>query len=93
MKKIVIVSGLHGDFLRRKFGEMLDLIPDCDEVIKLDALCILCNDGTPASFTWKIIDNTINSGDIIDIGGADKYIPLCRKHYNEEISKQSCVDK
>lgn len=83
MKKIVVVSGLDGDYLRGKFGEILDLIPDCDELIKLKALCSLCRDGTDAPFTWKTKDNSIDKDDVVDIG-VDKYIPLCRKHYNKE---------
>lgn len=81
MKKIVVVSGLDGDFLRNRFGEILDIIPDSDEVIKLKAYCVSCNDGTDAIFSWKKINNNTSS---IDIGGSEKYIPLCRKHYNIE---------
>lgn len=83
MKKIVIVSGLDGDFLREKFGEILDLIPDADEHIKLKAYCTECADGTEAIFTWKVKDRT-DLSNIIDIG-VDKYVPLCRKHYNYAI--------
>ena len=43
--KTVIVSGLDGDSNREKFGEILDLIPICDSVKKLHALCTQCNDG------------------------------------------------
>jgi thymidine kinase len=86
MKKIVVVSGLDGDFLRQKFGEILELIPDCDEQIKLKAYCAICRDGTDAIFTWKKIDNVGKNDSIVDIG-VDKYIPLCRKHYNEEKRK------
>lgn len=82
LKKIVIVSGLDGDYLRGKFGEIIDLIPDCDEIIKLTAYCSMCKDGTSAIFTWKI-KNDLPGIYQIDIGGIDKYIPLCRKHYNE----------
>lgn len=80
LKKIVIVSGLDGDYLRGKFGEIIDLIPDCDEIVKLTAYCSTCKDGTSAIFTWKIKNELQKQ---IDIGGIDKYIPLCRKHYNE----------
>ena len=57
LKKIVVVSGLDGDFLRGRFGEILDLIPDCDELIKLKAYCPKCSNGTEAIFTWKTEDN------------------------------------
>ena len=41
-KKHVFVCGLDGDFKREKFGQMLDLIPLCDNVVKLKAVCQNC---------------------------------------------------
>jgi thymidine kinase len=46
--KKVYVCGLDGDFERKKFGSILDLIPLCDKVRKLTSLCSICRDGTPA---------------------------------------------
>jgi thymidine kinase len=37
--KKVHICGLDGDFLRKKFGNISDLLPLCDEVIKLKAKC------------------------------------------------------
>ena len=79
--KIVVVSGLDGDYMRGKFGEMTDLIPDCDEIIKLKAYCSMCADGTDALFSWKLSNND----NLIDIG-SDNYVPLCRYHYNKQKS-------
>jgi thymidine kinase len=36
--KVVYVCGLDGDFERKRFGELLDLIPLCDKVTKLTSL-------------------------------------------------------
>ncbi len=41
--KHVVVSGLDGDFKRKPFGQILDLIPLCDKVTRLSALCAICN--------------------------------------------------
>ena len=49
--KEIHVCGLDGDYLKRPFGEILDLIPHCDKVIKLSAECSC---GNPANFTKKI---------------------------------------
>ena len=76
-KKHVVVSGLDGDFKRKPFGQILELIPICDTVDKLRAYCIYCKNGEYAPFTKRIF----NSKDIIDIGGSDKYVPVCRLHY------------
>lgn len=81
LKKIVVVSGLDGDYMRNKFGEILDLIPCCDDLVKLKAYCSVCKDGTEAIFTWKTADNPITNKSTIEIG-TDKYVALCRKHYN-----------
>jgi thymidine kinase len=78
LKKTVFIYGLDGNFKREKFGQIMDLIPLCDEVIKKKAHCILCNNGTKALFTWKMEDNENSKIDI----GTDKYVALCRKHYN-----------
>lgn len=87
LRKIVIVSGLDGDYLRVKFGEIIDLIPDCDEIIKLKAYCSMCKDGTEALFSWKITKNK----NLIDIG-TDNYVPLCRQHYNKQKKLATCRD-
>ena len=76
--KHVVVCGLDGDINRNIFGEIIKLIPICDSLIKLHAYCNKCNDGTLAPFTKKI-NNDIS---LIDIGGSDKYIPVCRYHFN-----------
>ena len=75
--KHVVVSGLDGDLNRNMFGDIIKLIPICDRVNKLTAYCNKCNDGTIGPFTKKIKNDNI----ILDIGGSDKYIPVCRKHF------------
>ena len=72
----IVIGGLDGDYRQKKFGEILDLIPIADEYTKLRAICPICNDGTYASFTKRIVNNN----DKIYIGGKDSYIPVCRKH-------------
>ena len=43
--KKVIAAGLISDFERKPFGDVLNLIPHAEEVIKLNALCKKCKDG------------------------------------------------
>ena len=82
-KKHVILVGLSGDYKREPFGDICRLIPHAEKITKLDALCVICNDGTTAHFTKKIFNkNTTN--DQIDVGSTGKYIAVCRKHYNED---------
>jgi thymidine kinase len=51
--KKIYICGLDGDFERKKFGTILDLIPLCDQVRKLSSLCSLCKDGTPGIFSAR----------------------------------------
>ena len=75
--KRVYIAGLNGDFQKKSMGQLLKLIPECDSLIKLSALCMKCKDGTLAHFSKRIIDNT----DDIVVGSVDAYIPVCRKHH------------
>tara|TARA_B100000035_G_scaffold315454_1_gene336406 strand:- start:7945 stop:8457 length:513 start_codon:yes stop_codon:yes gene_type:complete len=75
--KCVYVCGLDGDYLKRPFGEILNLIPHSETVCKLQAMCMNCKNGTPASFTKKIVDNS----NLIEIGSTDLYMPVCRFCY------------
>ena len=78
--KEVFIFGLDGDFLRHKFGTILDLISYSDTVEKLSALCANCRDGTLAHFshrTSREIEQTVI--------GADNYRPLCRKCYIDHL--------
>ena len=73
--KTLYVSGLDGDYRQEKFGEILDLIPLCDSITKLNAFCKICKDGTHAHFTKRLVSN--KSQKLI---GTEEYIPVCRNH-------------
>lgn len=73
--KIVVIAGLDGDYLRRSFGSVLDIVPLADTVTKLTARCELC--GKRAFFTFRKTDETQTEL----IAGADVYMPVCRQHY------------
>lgn len=71
--KQVYVCGLDGDFERKKFGQMLDLIPLCDKVTKLTSLCSKCKNGTPGIFSMRLTNERQQT-----IVGSQNYIPVCR---------------
>jgi thymidine kinase len=76
--KKVYVCGLDGDFERKKFGQILNLIPLCDKVTKLTSLCSVCKNGAPGIFSKRITLETEQT-----VVGSDNYIPVCRKCYNK----------
>ena len=80
-KKNIFVGSLVADFKGSKFGEALDLIPFSDNVVKLNSYCKTCSDDKifrHAIYSKKI---TVIDEETIDIGGSEKYIPVCRYHF------------
>jgi len=79
--KNVLLVGLDGDAERKPFGQILDCIPLADSVTKLKAFCGECGDGTEAIFSFR--KKTVQTKEQVFVGGAETYVPLCRKHYIE----------
>jgi thymidine kinase len=73
----IVVSGLDGDSERRPFGDLLRLIPHAEEVVRLNAYCSKCRDGTIAHFSCRLKA----CDEQVSIGAADQYLPMCRRHY------------
>ncbi len=84
--KNVMIASLDGDVYRRKFGQILDLIPYADKVKKLTAYCDICRENCGiikiAPFTGRICDS--NEAKII--GGRDMYIAMCRECHDIYLS-------
>ncbi len=88
--KNVIISGLISDSFMEPFGRIFTLIPSADNVIQCHSICAECIKNrdkiiTPdalsamkAPFTFRLQASNAQ----IDIGASDKYIPVCRYHYN-----------
>ncbi len=88
----IVVAGLDGTFQREPFGRMLCLIPHAEEVLRLSALCVPCGDGTKAIYSKRIVNTGIrddarlaleNTEAVIQVGSAESYQPVCRRHYLE----------
>ena len=74
--KTVYICGLDGDFEKKKFGQILDLIPHCDTVTKLTSLCSLCKSGKRGIFSMRLTNEKEQT-----LVGSDNYIPVCRECY------------
>jgi thymidine kinase len=91
LNKYVIVAGLIADFKGNKFGKTLDLIPICSNIERLHAYCSECAKDKKCSiavYSKKIVKCRKS----IDIGGSEKYIPVCRFHYNQ-IEKNILIEQ
>lgn len=79
--KHIIVASLDGDSNQCVFGQTLSLIPLADDVSKLKALCMECNDGTLAPFSKR---NILSSEQEL-VGARGMYSAVCRKHLFDPI--------
>ena len=70
----VALYGLDGDFERKPFGDILNLIPYCNNVIKLHAYCYDCKNGKKGIFSKRITEEKDQK-----LVGSSNYKPLCRK--------------
>ena len=76
--KVVIISSLQGTFMRGAFPNILALIPKCEKIKKLTAICKLCKQN--ASFTFRTASKDCHAM----IGGENMYMPLCRECHARE---------
>ncbi|MDR3030874.1 MAG: thymidine kinase [Holosporales bacterium] len=78
----VLTYGLRTDFLGEAFEGSLYLLLWADELIEVKTIC---HCGKKAIMNAKFDSNKkiVRSGEQVDIGGNEKYIALCRKHYME----------
>ena len=81
--KIIILGALDGDFRREPFGSVLQLAPRAESVTKLSAVCRIC--GREAAFTRRLTSETALEA----IGGAEMYMPTCRKCFTIDLPAQS----
>ncbi|CAM38921.1 putative thymidine kinase [Leishmania braziliensis MHOM/BR/75/M2904] len=77
--KVVMVSALDGDYRRKPFGQICELVPYCEAVDKLTAVCMMCHE-QPACFTRRTVK--VEQQELI--GGADMYIATCRECYTKQ---------
>jgi thymidine kinase len=82
-QKQIFICGLDGDFERKKFGFILDIIPLCDKVTKLSSLCSLCKNGTSGIFSLRLTSEKEQT-----LIGSDNYLPVCRGCYYQKTQNQ-----
>ena len=77
----VIMAGLDTDFRGEPFGAMPQLLSIAEEVVKLNAICVVC--GGPASRTQRLVDGQPAAYDdpLILVGAQESYEARCRAHH------------
>ena len=76
----VLCYGLRTDFQAVLFPGSKRLLAIADELIELKTICTC---GSKATMNLRINEHgmAVNEGDQKEIGGNDRYIALCRKHF------------
>ena len=78
----VLAYGLRSDFMGEPFEGSMYLMAWADNLIEIKTIC---HCGKKATMNIRINDNgdKITDGAQVEIGGNDRYIAVCRKHYKE----------
>ena len=78
----LIIAGLDMDFRGEPFGAMPQLLSVADEVVKLNAICVVC--GESASRTQRLVNGEPASYDdpVIMVGAQESYEARCRTHHD-----------
>ncbi len=78
----VICYGLREDFKQEPFEAAKELIARADVIEELKTVC-WCGQGAQCNARIDKYGNIVREGEQIELGGNDRYISLCRKHYKE----------
>lgn len=78
----VICYGLRTDFQREPFEGSIWLLAWADVIEEIKTVC-WCGQGATCNTRFTETGKVIREGEQVCLGGDDKYIALCRKHYKE----------
>ena len=76
------MSSLNGTYEKKGWMNILNLIPLCEKVKQLNAICKICAGN--ASYTFRHAGDVTEDASQAIVGGAEMYMPLCRECYNEK---------
>ena len=82
----VLCYGLRTDFQGRLFPGSAELLAVADNLIELKTIC---HCGRKATMNLRIAadGNAVKVGAQVEIGGNDRYVPMCRRHFKEAFGK------
>jgi thymidine kinase len=80
----VLAYGLRTDFQARLFPGSAALLGIADDLIELKAICAC---GRKATMNLRIDDEgfAVKEGAQLEVGGNERYVALCRRHYREQM--------
>jgi len=82
----VLTYGIRSDFLGKPFEGSIYLLTLADTLIELKTIC---HCGKKATMNLRVDEhgNTIDQGEQIAIGGNERYVATCRKHFRLKQTK------
>lgn len=86
LKIPVLCYGLRTDFQAELFEGSRYLLAWADQLEELKTICYC---GKKANFVIRLNQDgqAVTSGEQIQIGGNDRYLSVCRRHYKEKLAK------
>lgn len=82
----ILCFGLRTDFRGALFPGSERLLAIADEINELKTICH-CGRKATMNLRMDSAGRAIIDGDSIEIGGNERYAPLCRRHFYEKLSK------
>lgn len=78
----VLAYGIRTDFLGQTFSGSAALLAWADKLIELKTIC---HCGRKANFVIRLDKNgqAVTSGEQVEVGGNERYEPLCRAHFKK----------
>ena len=86
----VLAYGLRTDFQGEPFEGSKYLLSWADSLIELKAICFC---GSKATMVIRLDGdgNAVSQGSQVEIGGNDRYVSMCRKHFKENYFRETLV--
>jgi len=81
----VLTYGLRTDFQGNLFEGSMHLLAWADNLVEIKTIC---HCGRKATMVLRLDDqgNPVRHGDQVKIGGNERYMPVCRKHFKEGLA-------
>lgn len=78
----VLAYGIRTDFLGQTFSGSAALLAWADKLVELKTIC---HCGRKANFVIRLDQNgrAVKSGEQVEVGGNERYEPLCRAHFKK----------
>ena len=75
--KCIVISALHATSESQMFEPIIETLPYCEEIIKVNAVCMKCG-SEHGNYTYFLAGNKTEK---VAVGGTEEYTALCDKCY------------